>query len=591
LRTFWRSLLDYRALWRAWLGLLVLSVLLPPIAVAVPLVERELIDGVILRQRLDLLAPTLALYAGLFLASFGLQVVGGPLRSYVGERLLLHLRRRLFAHCEGLSIAFARREHTGRTMALFVNDAPIASGLASGTVLGVLSSVLTLALGVTVMLSLSWQLALAAGILPPLVIATAGYITRPLRPAARRAQEKAAELNERLQESLSGMREIVAFGRERSQEQRLGTTLNELLRLRMRLALIDTAIGTGQGLFGLSITLVIVGYGGYLVVQGQTTLGTLIAMRTLFSYVVGPAGQLFGLVSNVQKSLASADRVYAFLDERPRVEERPQASQPRHLSGSVRFEDVSFAYHANEPVLKDISFEATEGDVIALVGPSGAGKSTLVSLLARFYDPTSGRVVVGGVDVRDVTLAALRRQIGMVFQDTFLFATTIRENIAFGREGASEEEIAAAARAAHAWEFIERLPRGLDTQVGERGVQFSEGQKQRLAIARALLRDPRILILDEPTSALDARSEHVLQSALENLMRGRTTFVIAHRLATVQRADWILAIEDGRVVEQGTHAELLQNGGLYAELFRLQFGGAATSPSTIEPLLVAARVN
>jgi subfamily B ATP-binding cassette protein MsbA len=590
-RTFWRCLVDYRAFWPLGLGLLVLTMLLPPIAVAVPLVERELIDGVILRQRLDLLAPTLALYAGLFLASFGLQVVGGPLRSYVGERLLLHLRRRLFAHCEALSIAFARHEHTGRTMALFVNDAPIASGLASSTVLGVLSSVLTLTLGVTVMLSLSWQLALAAGILPPLVIATAGYLTRPLRPAARRAQEKAAELSERLQEALTGMREIVAFGREHSQEQRLGTTLSELLRLRMRLALIDTAIGTGQGLFGLSITLVIIGYGGYLVVQGQTTLGTLIAMRTLFSYVVGPAGQLFGLVSNVQKSLASADRVYAFLDERPRVEDRPRASQPTHLKGNVRFEDVGFAYHAGQPVLKDVSFIAREGDVIALVGPSGAGKSTLVSLLARFYDPTSGSVVVDEVDVRDMTLAALRRHIGMVFQDTFLFATTIRENIAFGREDANEADIIGAARVAHAWEFIERLPRGLDTQVGERGVQFSEGQKQRLAIARALLRDPRILILDEPTSALDARSEHVLQSALENLMRGRTTFVIAHRLATVQRADRILVLDDGRIVEQGTHAELLQIGGLYAELFRLQFATTAIGPSITQAVIAAARVN
>jgi ATP-binding cassette, subfamily B, bacterial MsbA len=572
LRTFWRCLVDYRRMWRAWLGLIVITALVPPIAVAVPLVERELIDGVILRQRFDLLGQTIGLFAALYLASFTLQIVGGPVRSYVSEHLLLQLRRRLFAHCEALSVAFSRREHSGRTMALFSNDAPIAAGLASNTVLGLLSNVLTLVLGLVAMLSLSWQLALAAGILPPLVIVGAGLLTRPLRPAARKAQEKAAELNERLQESLSGMREIVAFGRERTQEQHLGTTLSQLLRLRMRLAIIDTAIGTGQGLFGLSVTLVLVGFGGYLVMQGQTTLGTLVAMRTLFSYVFGPAGQLFGLVSSVQKTLASADRVYAFLDERPRVEQRPYARKSGPLVGAVRFDRVSFAYVTERPVLRDVSFAVRAGEVVALVGPSGAGKTTLVSLLARFYDPTAGRVVVDGTDVRDLELTSLREHMGMVFQDTFLFATTIRENIAFGREHATEADILAAAHAAHAWEFIQDLPHGLDTQVGERGAQLSEGQKQRLAIARALLRNPRILILDEPTSALDARSEQAIQSALDNLMLGRTTFVIAHRLATVQRADRILVVDQGRIVEQGTHAELIRQAGLYAELFHLQFG-------------------
>jgi ABC-type multidrug transport system fused ATPase/permease subunit len=279
------------------------------------------------------------------------------------------------------------------------------------------------------------------------------------------------------------------------------------------------------------------------------------------------------------------------LREQPQVSEGPHPLPVHKVRGQVAFENVSFAYRQGDPVLQRVSFVAEPGEMIALVGPSGAGKSTLVSLVARFYDPTHGRVLVDGIDVRHLSLAGLRDNIGMVFQDTFLFAGTVRENIAFGRSDASEADILSAARAAHAWEFITRMPDGLDAQVGERGVHLSEGQRQRLAIARALLRDPRILILDEPTSALDARSERLLQAALENLMRDRTTFVIAHRLGTVMRANRILVLESGRILEQGTHAELLLNGGLYRELHDLQFSsmanGASVQPSVGADALVS----
>jgi len=307
------------------------------------------------------------------------------------------------------------------------------------------------------------------------------------------------------------------------------------------------------------------------VLRGETTIGTLVAIRTLFTYVFQPAGQLVGLASSIQKGLGSADRIYAFLDREPQVKDLARSRASCEMVGEVAFEGVSFGYSPDSRVLHDVSFVARAGETVALVGPSGAGKSTLVSLIARFYDPQEGRVLIDGRDIRDLPLDELRSRIAIVFQDTFLFATTVRENIAFGREGATEEEIIAAAKAANAWEFIQQLPDGLDTLVGERGVRFSEGQKQRLAIARALLRKPLILILDEPTSALDARSEHLLQEALENLMRGCTAFVIAHRLATVQQADRILVMEGGRIVEQGTHHELLEQGGLYRELFDLQF--------------------
>jgi ABC-type multidrug transport system fused ATPase/permease subunit len=330
------------------------------------------------------------------------------------------------------------------------------------------------------------------------------------------------------------------------------------------------------------VLLTMLGVGGYLVITGQTTIGTLFAMQQLFGMVYQPATALMGMTVSAQQTVASADRLYALLDLKPLVEELPGAIDPGELPGEVKFENVSFAYQADRQALNDVSFTAMPGQVIALVGPSGAGKSTLVGLIARFYDPIVGRIFVDRHNIREFPLDALRRQIGLVFQDPFLFATTIRENIAFGREGATEAEIVQAARDAHAWEFIEQLPLGLDTLVGQRATRLSEGQKQRLAIARALLRDPRILILDEPTSSLDARSEHLVQRALDNLMRGRTTFVIAHRLATIRRADRILVLDGGRIVQQGTHPELLTQPGLYQELFELQFGRRTDMSSRVD---------
>lgn len=553
--------------------MLVLAAVLPPLAMAMPLVEKRLIDGVVLAKRLDLLPETLAIYGGLWLLITTIHVVSAPLRVYVEERLLMQLRQRLLVHCEKLSIAFSREEHSGRTMSLFSNDVPSVASLFSTTALGGVGAAVAMVIGAVLMFSMNWQLALVAGVAPPLVAGIAALATRPLRPASRKVQEKTAELTERLQENLEGIREIVAFGREPVQKQRFTATLRELLSLRMRMTFMDTAIQSGQSVFSLVVTLAVVGYGGYLVIQGETTLGTLVAMRSLFGYVFQSAGQLISLVSSVQKSLGAADRVFAMLDEEPRVREASGARDLHRIEGAISFSCVSFGYQPDRLVLNNVTFDANPGEMIALVGPSGAGKSTMMSLVSRFYDPTEGCILLDGVDLRELTIVGLRRHIAMVFQDTFLFATSVRENIAIGLDGAGEAQIIAAAHAANAWEFIETLPQGLDTYVGERGFHLSEGQKQRIAIARALLRDPRILILDEPTSALDARSEHLLQGALENLVRHRTTFVIAHRLVTVQRSDRILVLEGGRIVEQGSHAELMRARGLYRELFDLQFAG------------------
>jgi ABC-type multidrug transport system fused ATPase/permease subunit len=570
--TLRRCLREFQSFWTCWLPLMLLTAVTPLLVLGIPLLERRLVDTVIGGKDIDLLLPTIAAYAVLWVAITVCQQVASGLRSFLSERFLVHLRDQVFRHAEALSLAYSRREHSSHVTALVTNDAPLLADFFYSTVVLGLGSCVALVSAIFLMVQLNWQLALAAGIVPPLAAALATFVTRPLRPASRRAQDKAAELTEQIQENTAGMREIAAFGREGSQARRINQILHDLLGLRMRLAFMGIGLQAGQSVLSLAVTLVLLGFGAYLILIGQTTLGTVIALRSFFNMVFQPVNMIGSMVSGAQQALGAAERVFDFLDHTPLVTEKPNAVTPRRVRGALEFDDVSFGYRADTRVLHHVTFRAEPGERIALVGPSGAGKSTLLGLVLRFYDPDQGRVRLDGVDIRDLTLAGLRQQIGTVFQDTFLFATSVRDNIAFARDGADDAEIEAAARAAHAWDFIQRLPHGLDTQLGERGAQLSEGQRQRLAIARAILRDPRILLLDEPTSALDARTEHEVQAALDELARNRTTLVVAHRLSTVLEADRILVVEHGRLVEQGTHAELLRMRGVYRDLFELQFG-------------------
>jgi ABC-type multidrug transport system fused ATPase/permease subunit len=544
-----------------------------PIQLAMPLIERYLIDDVLLARKTALLAPALIAYGGLWLLLEFFFASMGILNSYLSERIAVDLRQRMFEHCQKLSFTYINRDHSSRLMALFSNDVPQVAGFFNGVVVTSVVSLTTLLVGATIVVRINWLLGLAVLIIVPVAGLALLVLSRPLKSASRHSQNKAEKLTMHLQELLSGLREVAAFHQERAQRNRFLSVLSESLRLRMRLAFLDSVIAAGKGSLSMVITMVTLGVGGYLVLRGQATVGTMIAMRSLYHVMYGPALNIFGVITTSQKVLASLDRVDEFLEESPQVVERSEALTPERVTGVVAFEDVCFSYNPEREVLHGISFVAERGKMIALVGPSGAGKTTITNLIGRFYDPTAGRITLDGIDLRDLSLKTLRDNISMVFQNTFIFDISVRDNIAFGRPDATDGEIVAAARAANAMGFIERLPQGLDTPVGERGVRFSEGQRQRLGIARALLRDTPILILDEPTSAMDARSERLLQSALENITRGRTTLVIAHRLTTILRSDRILVVNEGRIAEQGTHSELFRARGLYRELYDMQFGG------------------
>jgi ABC-type multidrug transport system fused ATPase/permease subunit len=577
----------YRGLAWSALPLLAIAVIYGPIQLTLPLVERYVIDDVLLARRMGNLVPAILSYAGLWTLLEILFASLTLLNNYLAERIAMYLRQRLYDHCQNLSFTYINRDHSGRLATLFGNDvAQVAAFLNTVVVTGVMS-LTTLAAGIAILARINWRFGLAVLTIVPLAGLALSSATRPLKGASRRVQDKAQTLTQHLHDLLSGLREVTAFGQEGVQRERLSSTLGESLRLRMRLALLESVIVGGKGLLSMVISVVIIGIGGYLVIRGQTTLGTVVAMRSLYYVMYGPALNLFGVITAGRRMQASTDRLTEFLREKPQVEEREGALTPSGVHGRIVFENVRFAYTSAREVLRGVSFAATPGETVAIVGPSGAGKTTLTHLIGRFYDPASGRVTLDDVDLRDLSLKALRNDVSVVFQSTFLFDLSIRENIAFGRPEASAEDIVAAARSANAWEFIERLPEGLETRVGERGVRLSEGQKQRLGIARALLRDAPILVLDEPTSALDARAEKLLEVALANIMRGRTTFVIAHRLATVRRADRILVLDEGRIVEQGRHDDLIRASGLYRQLYEMQFG--APQPVADQPVSLGAR--
>jgi ABC-type multidrug transport system fused ATPase/permease subunit len=510
-----------------------------------------------------------------FLGSAVLYAVATYAQTYlvgwVGQRALQDLRLKLFVHLQSLSIGFYSRNRAGVMISRMTNDVEALDQLVEDGLATLIQSSLTLIGVLGILLVLDFHLALLTFIALP-ILAVGGFAFRiASADAYRLTREKIASITGYLQETLSGIRVVRAFGQERRHIEHFKALNDENREVNMVTVRLNAAYFPAVELLSALVTVEILVVGGLEAINGHTSTGVVFAFIAALNNFFDPIQQLSQLYTTYQSGMAALDKIFGLLDEKPEITDKPGALELPRIRGEVRFDDVSFRYGADEDsawALRHINLVIAPGETIALVGETGAGKSTFAKLVARFYDPTSGRVLVDGNDLRDVTSTSLRSQMGMVPQEGFLFSGTARENIAFGRPGATDEEIRTAARAVGADDFIMALQDGYDTQVGERGVQLSAGQRQLIAFARALVADPRILVLDEATSNVDVHTEGLIEEGLRRLVAGRTSIVIAHRLSTIRHASRILVMEFGEIVEQGTHDELLDAGGRYWQLYR-----------------------
>jgi subfamily B ATP-binding cassette protein MsbA len=492
------------------------------------------------------------------------------------QRLAMRLRNQVFSHLQAQSMSFYDARKTGQLMSSITNDVPAVQNNFTAAILDAIDAPVTIVGGVGILLVLNWRLALVSLVCLPLMAWLIVNASRRMRRNAARLQGCLAEVSEVAEETLAGHRAVKAFANERYEVDRFNQKSQSIFRTIMRSVQIRAAMGPTVEIIGAAGMILVLWFGGSEIVRGgkepgALTIGGLTAFIVILKQIADCARGTASISLCLSSASAAAERIFNLLDMQPEIRDRPDAVPLPPARGRVSFEHVGFAYRSGIPVLSDINFSIEPGQVVALVGRSGAGKSTIAALIPRFYDVSAGAVRIDGTDVRDVTMESLRAQIGIVPQDPHLFGGSILENIAYGRLDATEEEIVAAAVAANAHEFISELPQGYTTVIGERGVRLSGGQRQRLSIARAILRDPRILILDEATSSLDTHSEALVQDALQRLVSHRTTLVIAHRLSTIRHADVILVVDQGQIVERGTHDELIVRNGIYAQLHRTQF--------------------
>ncbi len=538
-----------------------------------PWIIKDMIDKVLMERDMAMLN----LIAGGIIVVFffrGVFYYGQSyLVSFVGQRVVIDIREALFEKFQRMPLAYFDRHQTGEIMSYVTNDVQALQNALVDKLIEFVTEASILIGSIVLMFYLDWKLTLITLITVPLVGQAMKIFGRKLKKSGTVIQERLADINSLLQESIAAVRVVKSFVRERYEIERFRRQ-NELnFQAEMKNVQLSSLLTpTVEFLAAITVT-IILWIGGYEVVQGEITAGSLVAFLTYAVNLANPVKRIGRIYGAVQRAMAAADRVFDVIDMEETIHDKEGAVPLPEIEGRVAVKDVSFSYKEGAPALSHVSLEASPGQLVAFVGPSGAGKSTIANLIPRFYEVNEGVIEIDGHDVRDVTLDSLREQIGIVPQETMLFSSSVRENIRYGRLDATDEEIEEAARAANAEEFILQLPQGYETKIGERGLNLSGGQRQRIAIARAILKNPRILILDEATSALDTESEKIVQAALDKLMVGRTSFAIAHRLSTIFNADCIYVIDGGHIVEQGTHAELLAAGGLYSTLYNIQFRG------------------
>ncbi len=503
------------------------------------------------------------------------QALASWIMADISQRALKRLRTDLFGRLQILALSFFDRNPAGELMSRLTNDIDAISQAVSQNVTALLASVLSMVGIVVAMFILDRWLALASVIVLPIMFLFAEFVARYTRKGFRRLQKDLGELNAVMEESIGGARVIQAFRRRQAVVDEFRQHNEAVYRAGIYANTYALLLMPLTNVLGNFFVIVLAGVGGWLALQGLVSVGIIATFINYAQNFVNPLRQLANLYNAIQAALAGAERVFEIIDTPPEVEDAPGALPLESVRGEVEFEHVVFGYLPATPVIRDMSFEARAGNILALVGPTGAGKTTLINLLTRFYEVDSGRITIDGLDVRDVRKADLRRRLGLVLQDTFLFSDSVMENIRYGRLEATDEEVIEAARLADADHFIRQLPQGYRTQLSERAGNLSQGQRQMLAIARAILADPGILVLDEATSSVDTRTEARIQKALLSLMRGRTSFVIAHRLSTIRDADHVLVMNDGQVVEEGTHQQLLDRRGFYHRLYVSQFKGQA----------------
>ena len=568
----YRRLLAYMKPYLKRLGFAIICIICAAGAnLYVPWIIKDMIDKVLVDKDFALLnlicigIVLVFLFRGIFY--FGQSY----LVSYIGQRVIIDVREVMFRKFQRMPIAYFDKHQTGETMSYITNDVAAIQEALVDNLIELFTESSILIGSIVMMLYLDWKLTLLTLIVVPMVGYAMRIFGKKIKANGTVIQERIADITSLLQESISSIRVVKSFVREDYEIDRF-CKQNELnfQAVMKNVQLNSLLTPTVEFLAAIAVTL-IVWFGGYEVITGIMTAGSLVAFLTYAVNLANPVKRLSRIYGRLQKAMAAVDRVFYVLDLNEKVTDKPGAKPLPPVKGNVSLENVTFSYDGVHNALAEVSLEVEPGQMIAFVGPSGAGKSTIANLIPRFYDVTGGTIKIDGLDIRDVTISSLREQIGIVPQETALFSTTVMENIRYGRLDATDEEVIAASVAANCDEIIRQLPEGYQTAIGERGLNLSGGQRQRLSIARAILKNPRILILDEATSALDTESEKIVQSALDDLMVGRTSFVIAHRLSTIFNADHIFVIEHGHVCEHGTHEELLKIGGVYANLYNIQF--------------------